>query len=100
MNYNQYVFLKAPKYAMKNNVESNDFLKFNIDNSVQNQGARDSNKTNNPNPIFNPNDNAEQEGRRHIDKLTNKPTANHVTQSQVKFDDPVTQPEQPSKPPK
>ena len=100
MNYNQYISLKATKYVMKNDVESNDFLEFNIDNSVQNQGARDSNKTNNPNLIFNPNDNLELEGRRDINKPANKPTANRVTQSQVTFDDPVTRPEQPSEPPK
>ena len=75
MNYDQYTSSKATKNVMKNNVESDDFLEFNIDNSVQNQGARDSNKTNNPNPIFNTNDNAEPEGQRDIDKPTNK--SNH-----------------------
>ena len=48
MNYDQYVASKSTKTATSNNVEYNDFLEFDIGNSVKNQGVRDSGNTTAP----------------------------------------------------
>ena len=53
-NYDQSVASKLTKAVTRTNIESNDFLGFDIDNYVQNQGARDSSNMTDPNPIFSP----------------------------------------------